>query len=690
MANQVLNGVVGRMTAMLAVSEAADRSDSDLLRGFISRSDAGAFEAIVRRHGPMVLGVCRRLLRNAADAEDAFQATFIVLVRRARSLRRPERLAGWLYQVAYRVARKARQRLAQRINQTLSVDVPVDDPVPQIVWNELRPIFDDELNRLPEKLRLPVVLCFLEGLTKREAARRLEWPEGTVSSRLQTAREALRIRLGARGLALSVSVFHIALFQGTAPAAIPATLLSATIQSTTATAAASTSAAAFLAEGVVQSMFVTKIKMLAASVLAVGLLGGGAGWMIGERGSENVAFAQSGSGETEAKKSVDSKPNTAAVLLKYISMGSDKGISDEEFLRRVFLDLTGTLPTVEQVRDFKKETASDKHAKLIDRLLENHSFDAWRKRFRDIAAPEATTRIAEYEKAYRAQTALEEWFRGWNVQNNVDKEMVRRVWLDVFGLPPSELEVHGFLNDQGYAKAFQQFAQRMRDANVANQQAEIEAARIRLKALEKQLADEQARNKEREQRQRYLQALQQAQAAWEAELKGLQKDRLLEQELAARIKQLDTDIEMWKERVAWAERMVLKGYLTRTQAAADKAKLASIQEELDRLIRQQQAALAEKLVRDREAAVKKETDAIAKGTGSEAARDRALADLTEAKIKLARAQIKEELLNLVALRQREVDRIAKAVEQKLLPAADLDKARAALEEAKKRLAESAR
>src|SRR5262249_37296261 len=147
------------------------------------------------------LGVCRRVLRDSPDADDAFQATFVVLVHKARSLRQPERLAGWLHQVAHRTARKLRAtRLARSRRGGELFEIPPGEAAAEVVWRELRPIFDEELDRLPAKLRLPAVLCFLEGQSKGEAARTLGWPEGTVAGRLQRARERLRVRFAARGL----------------------------------------------------------------------------------------------------------------------------------------------------------------------------------------------------------------------------------------------------------------------------------------------------------------------------------------------------------------------------------------------------------------------------------------------------------------------------------------------------------
>ena len=294
-----VSGVMQRFRQMLAIGDAGEQSDVVLLQRFSTKADPAAFEVIVRRHGPMVLGVCRRLLRDPADADDAFQATFAILMRKASTLSHPELLAGWLFQVAFRTARKARSiRLRRRSRQMPLLDVPVEASIADVMWRELQPIFDEEVNRLPEKLRLPVVMCFLEGRTKRSAAQMLGWPEGTFACRLQQARELLRIRLERRGIALSASGLSLALFQGTASATVPAVLVSSTVQSAALIAAGTviTSPVALLTQGVIHSMFLSKLKIVAALVLTAGVIGGGTGWVLnsGTPGSDFAFAAQPG------------------------------------------------------------------------------------------------------------------------------------------------------------------------------------------------------------------------------------------------------------------------------------------------------------------------------------------------------------------------------------------------------------
>jgi RNA polymerase sigma factor (sigma-70 family) len=250
---------------------AGEPDDPQLLERFLRRRDEDAFAALVRRHGPMVLAVCRRLLTDTHDAEDAFQAVFLVLARKASSLGRPEHLGNWLYGVAYRTALKARSHAAhRRLREQPLIDVPITGGVADLVWRELRPALDEELERLPEKYRTPIVLCYLEGVSKRDAARRLGWPEGTLSTRLHRAREILRGRLTRRGLALSAGVIVVALSQGAAPAAVPVPLLAAASLVAAGRAATVPSPVVALAEGVIRAMWWNKVKL--SAVLFVALL----------------------------------------------------------------------------------------------------------------------------------------------------------------------------------------------------------------------------------------------------------------------------------------------------------------------------------------------------------------------------------------------------------------------------------
>jgi RNA polymerase sigma factor (sigma-70 family) len=248
----------------------AEAPDEDLLARFAADRDPTAFAALMRRHGPMVLGVCARVLGDTPATEDAFQAAFIVLARRARSVSRPGLLANWLYGVAYRTALKARASAARRraLERQVSA-VTVVDPLDELMRRDLRRTLDDELSRLPEKYRVPLVLCYLDGQTHEEAARCLGCPRKTVTTRLARACERLRVRLAQRGVALSSAALAVALSESAQ--AMPVALLETTIRA--AAVGAVPAGVAALVKEVLTSMFISKLKRVAVLLLAVGVFG---------------------------------------------------------------------------------------------------------------------------------------------------------------------------------------------------------------------------------------------------------------------------------------------------------------------------------------------------------------------------------------------------------------------------------
>jgi RNA polymerase sigma factor (sigma-70 family) len=266
MTHDTLTYVLRQLHRLTDPRTARDLSDSELLERFRAGREEAAFAVLVQRHGPMVLGVCRRLLDDAGLAEDAFQATFLVLVRRAGSIRKQASVASWLYGVARRVAARARAQAARRrIREREIGDMPAAEPRDDRSWSELRAVLDEELGRLPEKCRTAVVLCYLEGKTQEQAARELGWPRTSLASRLGRARTLLRQRLTRRGLVLSAGVLATALAAEASAAPVPALLLLSTTRAASLVAAGKTAAAAVspqaaaLAEGVCRTMSMTKI-----------------------------------------------------------------------------------------------------------------------------------------------------------------------------------------------------------------------------------------------------------------------------------------------------------------------------------------------------------------------------------------------------------------------------------------------
>jgi RNA polymerase sigma factor (sigma-70 family) len=258
-------------------TDVAGTSDGHLLQRFVGQRDEAAFVALVDRHGPMVLGVCRRVLRDPHDAEDAFQATFLVLAHKARSIGRPQAVASWLYCTAQRTALRARfRRNRRRAQESVLDDLPAPESTEEAAWHELRPALDEEVNRLPGKYRDVVVHCYMREQTYTEAAQTLGLAAGTVSSRLARARDMLRKRLLRRGLTLSSSLLVGILSQQALSAAVPGMLRDATVRAAlrwtagqAGLAAAATESVANLTEGVLRAMFLTKLKIGAVLVLAV-------------------------------------------------------------------------------------------------------------------------------------------------------------------------------------------------------------------------------------------------------------------------------------------------------------------------------------------------------------------------------------------------------------------------------------
>lgn len=284
MATGQMSDVLQHLRRTMLLREEAGLTDGQLLKVYISRREEAALATLVRRHGPMVWGVCRRVLRNYHDTEDAFQATFLVLVRKAASIASPDLLANWLYGVAHQTALKARTMTGKRRARERQVtEMPEPAVTEQDRWNDLQPLLDQELSLLPDKYRVAIVLCDLEGKTRKEVARQLGVPEGTLAARVARGREMLAKRLTQRGVTLSGGALAAVLSQNVASAGVPALVVSNTIRAATLLAAGQAAATgaipvkvAALMEGMMKAMLFTKLRAAVAVVLMVGFVATGA------------------------------------------------------------------------------------------------------------------------------------------------------------------------------------------------------------------------------------------------------------------------------------------------------------------------------------------------------------------------------------------------------------------------------
>jgi cytochrome c peroxidase len=314
-----MNVAVRELQTLLTVGSLGRLSDEQLLDRFVEQREDAVFEAIVHRHGPMVWGVCRRVLRDRHDAEDAFQATFIVLARKAASIMIREKLGHWLYGVAYKTAKKAKSMRAKRRMREVQV---TEVPEPIVVSDEPRDAgaesLDRELSRLPDRYRIPVVLCGLEGRSHREAAEQLGWPIGTVSSRLSRAKLLLAKRLTRRGLSLSSGSLAVLLAQESEAAAMPARLIVSTARAASQIAAAGpvpaglvSAEVAAMTQGVLKMMLLSKIKLATAALVLISLVVTGVSLT---RLSAHAAEPTNKPNPTDGIRTKPMKPSTARTL----------------------------------------------------------------------------------------------------------------------------------------------------------------------------------------------------------------------------------------------------------------------------------------------------------------------------------------------------------------------------------------
>jgi RNA polymerase sigma factor (sigma-70 family) len=335
MATSPMNEVIQQLRRSVLLPDGAGLTDDQLLACFIERQDEAAFAALVQRHGPMVWGVSRRVLRDHHEAEDAFQATFLVLARKAASIVPRRRVANWLYGVAYRTAVQARRTVARRRARERPVpEMPEPAIAERDLWRDLEPLLDQELCRLPDAYRAVIVLCDLEGKSRKETARQLGLPEGTVASRLARARVMLAKRVARRGVTLSGGALAGLLTQKAASAGVPTSLISSTIKAGCVVAAGPVAAAglisvqvAALTEGVLKAMLRTKLAVATALLLAACLLAPGLGvagfWMWAGTSGEPAGVAAAPT--KQAKEAARVEQELEKLRGASIAVGCDRG-----------------------------------------------------------------------------------------------------------------------------------------------------------------------------------------------------------------------------------------------------------------------------------------------------------------------------------------------------------------------------
>jgi RNA polymerase sigma factor (sigma-70 family) len=306
MANGQATTLLRHLGNLFGARTAQQLTDAQLVQRFAVHREEASFAALMERHGRLVWAVCRNILRHEHDVEDAFQATFLVLARRAGAIRKGESVASWLYGVAQRTAVRAKKTAAKRREQESRTGrVPRESPLGEAAWRELQAVLDDELRRLPEKYRAPFLLCCLEGRSKKEAARELGWKEGTVSARLAQARVLLRRRLARRGVSLSAVLCAVVLGRESAAAAVPVALGQTTLRAAlqfAASQAPACGAALHLGEGVLKTMALTRLKTVTAWLLILGGLVLGAAGLARQTGAEKPGEARQGGAAPAAGK----------------------------------------------------------------------------------------------------------------------------------------------------------------------------------------------------------------------------------------------------------------------------------------------------------------------------------------------------------------------------------------------------
>jgi RNA polymerase sigma factor (sigma-70 family) len=437
MANKSLNGVLEHVRLVAAVHTYRDRADHDLLERFVKTGDEAAFTVLVERHGPMILGVCRRALGNVHDAEDVCQATFLVLARKAASVRKSTSLPSWLYGVACRVAAGLkRERVRRQRRERQRETAAPKDTGALVSWRELRTILDEELEQIAERYRTPLILCYLEGKTRDEAAQEVGVPVTTLHGRLERGRSLLRGRLTQRGLTLSAALFTALLGESAGHAALPATFVVTSSRAALAVAGGQpitevvSANVVTLTQGVLKNMLLTKLKL-------------GTAWLM----CACLVAAVTCSSWT----SVGSAQDVPLQGSKALQPSPAKTETDADFLRRVSVDLRGVEPSPAERHFFVASKDTGKRQKVIDLFIQERQAKKPQKEraladLEDLILREYQAELQTERKA--ARSARFRLLMQAASEAVSDEDFLRRAWLDLTGKLPSPEEVDRFLKNK--------------------------------------------------------------------------------------------------------------------------------------------------------------------------------------------------------------------------------------------------
>lgn len=550
---------------VLDASGESSLPDGHLLARFVASRDEAAFAALMRRHGPMVLGVCRRILRHTQDAEDAFQAVFLVLARKAESVAHRPALGSWLYRVTYRIALDAKARNDKRRVHERQVDELPHPPVSAVETGDWRMWLDHELNLLPERYRAVLVACDLEEKPRKEAARLLGLAEGTVSSRLARGRRLLAKRLARYGLSLSASTWTAAWLHE-APAAVPLALTSATMLAASGKGTVAASVG-FLTKGALQAMFLTKLKWTVGALMVVAALGA-------------TGLVYRASGQAPSEKA------TPAPAEKEIG---GKQPTELEILRREVELLKLKLAVVQE-----KQKAQETELRAL-RAATKEPAGVGRTWQESPATPNLKAEKTRVDVEQFRRTGVLNWpwalqkgeFQG--ARGRVNALMVEAQKQFRSGMMPSDALVNDLLV---------QFHNLRNTLSINSGHLAEDDFRVAehylhsLKALITALRNPNAFN--------FLSDPKKAKVEWSYDFSEKDKpETQQETDLKKKEAMARSDLEMWKERAAWSERMSRPGrqFVSPSQAEADQARLRSALLALRKAETQLRLGEAEKLLK---------------------------------------------------------------------------------------------